>query len=137
MPKTVSCLRSLTVVSCVVFIAGCGSGGSPNAAHWSGNVTISGVAAPEDAEGSITFRPQGNTGKPVTVRIVNGKYDSPNTPKGKIMAYVDLKQPTGKSRFDERLGKEIPIMKNLVPPERMRGIELNISEDKSDANIDI
>ncbi|MAT69834.1 MAG: hypothetical protein CMJ58_09950 [Planctomycetaceae bacterium] len=117
---------------------GCSGGGNENVAHWSGAVTIGGQPLPAGAEGSITFRPTGNgDAKAVSVTINDGKYDSPNTPKGSVIAYFDINVPAGPPVYSERVGREIQEMKSIVPPSQSQGMPLTINEDNSDANLDL
>lgn len=132
-------LRVLFTLSALLVTAGCGSGStSEDTAHWQGTVTIGGNPLPADAVGSITFRPVGeSSAKPVTVQIVDGTYDSPATPRGKVKAYVNVSKPTGRTMHSDRTGQDVPEMESIVPPERSMGIDLDVEGDNSEANIEL
>lgn len=122
----------------VLPLTGCGTDSKGDVAHWSGEVTLDGKPLPDDAEGSITFRSMGaGGGQAVTVRVENGHYDSPQTPKGKVIAYFDINRPTGRTYHSERVGKDVQETKSIVPEEHLQGIEFDVTEDKSDASIDL
>jgi hypothetical protein len=134
----VSCLVLNVAAACVMImtLTGCGKNSTDKTAHWSGEITLGGKPLPDDAEGSITFRPLSpKGGQAVTVRIENGSYDSPLTPKGKIIAYFDINQPTGRTFHSDRVGKDVPETKSIVPAGPAQGMEFNVTGDKSDANI--
>lgn len=83
----------LLLVACVV---GCG-GGSADTLHLKGKVTLDGAPVPANAQASVTFQPVvGNKGRAVTAVIVNGEYDSPNTPRGPVLAIMSLSIPRAK-----------------------------------------
>lgn len=122
----------------MALLVGCGgSGAGGDTAHWQGEVTIDGQPLPAGTQGSITFRPEGAQAKPITVQVVDGKYDSPQTPKGKITAYFDLNKPTGKTFTSERTGEVVEEMESIVPRENLQGVQLEVTEDKTDATIDL
>src|SRR5688500_15158163 len=110
--RTVSLLAlTITLGWCV----GCGGGSSSgNTAHLEGTVTLDGQPLPAGSEGAITFRPtQSGQGRPVTVTIADGKYDSPATPKGAVKAFVTISKPTGRMLKSERTGGEYPETANI------------------------
>jgi hypothetical protein len=82
----------LLLVACVV---GC-SGGSSDTVQLKGKVTLDGEPVPANAQASVTFQPTaGNKGKAVTAAITNSTYDSPNTPRGSVLAIMSISIPTG------------------------------------------
>ena len=126
-----SCLLSMSLV-------GCGGDSNSNVVHWSGEITLDGKPLPSDCVGSITFRPMTSSGgQAVTVRIENGHYDSPQTPKGKVQAFFDIERPTGRTFHSDRVDKDVPETESIVPSEHAQGMEFDVTEDKSDANIDL
>lgn len=136
--RTARRVVSAALVLGMAATVGCSGGGNENVAHWSGAVTIGGQPLPDGAVGTITFRPTaGDTAPAASVPIENGRYDSPNTPKGSVVAYFDITAPTGRTYHSERVGKDIPEMKSIVPPEKNQGMTLTVDEDKSDANLDL
>ena len=128
----------LTMCSLALLLCGCGAGPTGNVAHWSGAVTLDGQALPADASGSITFRSIGSGGgQAVTVQITDGRYDSPQTPKGTVMAYFEISQPTGKTYFSDRVQKEIQETKSIVPDKHSQGIQVEVAENNSSANFEL
>ena len=129
--------QRLTVgLVCVSLLAsmGCGKGSSGQTAHLSGSVTLDGKPLPADAQASITFQPtKGNKGRAIAVPIVNGQYDSPDTPLGSVSAILNLNIPTGKMVMSERMGGEVPEIETVtLSSNEAGGIKLDITEDKSD-----
>lgn len=127
-------------VSCVLVavMTGCHSDSSADVAHWSGEITIDGQPLPDDATGTISFRPVGGGTAPAAgAPIENGRYDSPNTPKGSVMVYFDIQQPTGKSHYSERVGQEIQETKSIVPAEHGQGIQKEVTGDNLEADFDL
>jgi hypothetical protein len=115
---------------------GCGGGSSSgDTAHLQGTVTIGGQPLPADAHGSITFR--NDAGKAVTAPIVDGSYDSPQTPRGAVKAYFTISTPTGKTYKSERTGAEVPETVSIVPASASGGLDVEVSTDKRDQNFDL
>lgn len=111
-------------------LVGCGPSGDTNTAHLRGKITLKGAALPENARGSVTFRPVDlNSGKAVTVQIVGSEYDSPATPRGAVKAYIEISAPTGKKIKSERTGEVYDELASILPPNAQRGIDINVSED--------
>ncbi len=128
-------LNRLLLIVLTAHSLGCGkSGSSTPSVHLQGAVMIDGEPVPANAQASITFQPSaGNKGRPVTVPIVGGKYDSPETPLGSVLAIVSLNIPTGKTVMSERMGGEVPEIKTIaLSPEQAGGIKLDLTEDKLD-----
>lgn len=117
---------------------GCGNSSLGNTAHLEGTVTLGGQPLPADAEGAITFRPtQSGQGRPVTVTIVDGKYDSPETPKGALKVFVSIVKPTGRMLKSERTGGEYQETASIVSAKYGDGIDLDVAGDKADQNFDL
>lgn len=109
-----------------------------NTAHWSGEVTLDGQPLPADASGSITLRTMGpGGGQAVTVQIKDGRYDSPQTPKGTVIAYFDISQPTGRTYFSDRVQKEIQETKSIVPDKHAQGVQVEVSGNDPAANFEL
>ena len=129
-----------TLLAALLFclpLAGCGGGSDGNTAHWSGTVTIGGQPLPADAEGSITFRPTSREGKPVSVPIENGRYDSPNTPKGQVIALFSIQRPTGRTYHSDRTGEDVAETEDIVPVKHGQGMKLDVQGDDSEANLEL
>jgi hypothetical protein len=118
--------------------AGCDGGSSSgNTAHLQGAVTLAGQPLPADVEASILFRPtQSGQGKTVSVPVVNGRYDSPETPMGAVKAFFTIQQPTGRV-FDNDRGAPIKERKSLVPEKYGAGLDLSVSDDNDAQNFEL
>jgi hypothetical protein len=91
---------------------------------------------PADATASITFMPTSREQAPVaTVAIVNGAYDSPNTPQGAVKASFSILQPAGPVRQTDRGTSQ--DVKDLVPSNYATGIEIQVSDDNSKQDFDL
>jgi hypothetical protein len=129
-------LRIHVAFACVLLIVagivGCG-GSAIDTVHLKGKVTLDGDPVPPNAQASVTFQPAaGNKGKAVTVPIVNGAYDSPNTPRGSVLAIMSLSIPTGKMVMSERMGTEVPEIKTvMLSQEQAGGIALDVTDDET------
>ena len=117
---------------------GCGGGASSgDTAHLQGAVTIGGQPLPTDVEASILFRPtQEAQGKTVSVPVVGGRYDSPETPTGAVKAFFTIQQPTGRV-FDNDRGAPIKEQKSLVPDKYGAGLDLTVSDDNDAQNFEL
>ena len=123
---------AITLSWCV----GCGgSSSSGNTAHLQGAVTLAGQPLPAEAEGAITFR--SDSGGAATAPIVQGRYDSPATPKGIVKVYFSISKPTGKTYKSERTGAEIAETISIVPASVSGGVDVDVSADNSDQNFDL
>jgi hypothetical protein len=121
-----------------MLVMGCDGGGSSNTAHWQGTVTVDGQPLPGDAAGSITFRPVGSgTARAVTVQIENGKYDSPETPKGNVKAFFNIERPTGETYTSERTGEEVVVTESMVPETSAQGLDIEVTGNNADGNFDL
>jgi hypothetical protein len=130
-------LRIQIAIACVLLLlavglAGCG-GGSADTVHLKGKVTLDGEPVPTDAQASVTFQPTaGNKGKAVTAAIVNGAYDSPNTPRGPVLAIMSLSIPTGKMVMSERVGAEVPEINTVTLSQaQIGGIAIDVTGDET------
>jgi len=121
----------------VCAVAGCGQQGSKPTAHLSGTVTINGQPLPPDAEATIIFRPAGKgMAKSAGVRIVDSKYDSPQTPVGEVKVFFSIQQPTGKMISDAG-GPPFQELRSIVPSGAENGISLTISGDNQAQDFDL
>lgn len=121
----------------LVSAVGCGDGMGPTA-HLAGKVTLFGKPVPSDAEGSITFireQPQGKKAS-VTVPVVAGQYDSPETPQGNLRAFIALSRK-GKKRKSARTGEHYQEIVNILPPKYATGIQLEVNGDDTSRNFDL
>ena len=115
---------------------GCGGGtSSDDTAHLQGVVTIDGQPLPAEAQGSITFR--NDAGRAITAPIVEGRYDSPQTPRGAVKAYFTISKPTGKTYKSGRTGADVPETVSIVPASASGGLDVEVSADNSDQNFDL
>lgn len=128
---------ALLLAPFVTALSGCG-GGSGDTARLRGTVTIGGQPLPADATGSVTFDPAqaGPDKKTVTVPIVNGQYDSPDTPTGSVKASFNIQQPDGPEYTTDR-GTKARNVKNLVPEKSIGGVSIEVAGDKSDQDFDL
>ena len=124
------------LITCVLLLAasvvGCGGGSSENV-HLKGKVTLDGSPVPANAQASVTFQPTaGNKGKAVTAAITNGEYDSPNTPRGPVLAIMSISIPTGKMIKSERMGTDVPEIKTVTLSQgQMGGIAMEVTGDEA------
>ncbi|MBX3433196.1 MAG: hypothetical protein KF847_07735 [Pirellulales bacterium] len=128
--------RAWATLAALGLLAGCG--GSNSTVHLHGKVTLGGQPIPADAKASITFAPPGGSElKAVSVPIVNGEYDSPATPVGKLRAYFEVSKETGPVKKSERTGAEYRDVVNLVPPRSATGVEIEVAGENLDQNFDL
>ena len=124
------------VVLGLLILAGCGVGG-PKTAHLSGTVSLGGQAVPADAQASISFKATTiDQGRSANAQIINGKYDLPNTPIGKVKVFFSIQQPTGKMAR-EGVGAPYAEYRSLTPAKYETGMDLEITgdNDKQDFNL--
>jgi hypothetical protein len=115
---------------------GCGKSG-PATSHLSGTITIGGQPLPADATGQVMFIPVAKEqGKPVSVVIANGQYDSPETPEGPVKVNFVISQPDGPEYTTDR-GAKARNTKSIVPAGAMAGMDLEVSGDNSAQNFDL
>lgn len=109
--------------------AGCGES-SRAGARLTGEVTLDGQPLPPKAYGSVTFRPMGAQGRPVSAQIVDSRYDCASVPKVKLLAVVSIAIPTGRTVKSDRMGGEEPEFETvLLSADQASGIELNVTGD--------
>jgi hypothetical protein len=115
------------------------SGTGAPTAHVQGTVTINSQPIPADAQASITFRPgpEAVTAQSAGSPIVNGKYDVPNAPIGKVKVEFAIMQDTGKMVPSTDGGRPDREFKNLVPPGSREPQMAEITGDKADLNFDL
>jgi hypothetical protein len=101
-----------------------------------GTVTVHGEPVPSDAQAALSFAPL-DGGEAVSVPIVNGRYDSPDTPKGKVLVKFYISQPVGPEKVSERTGEKYRDIANLVPPEHAAGMVIEVQGDKSNQDFDL
>lgn len=128
-------MRKFGILAVAVLLCGCGMESS-STTRLAGAVTIGGKLIPADAEAALSFVPaQG--GKLVSVPIVGGRYDSPNTPEGKISVKFYISQPVGPEKVSERTGEKYREIANLVPPDRAAGMVIEVQGDDSNRDFDL
>jgi hypothetical protein len=132
------CAGLAAIVAMVFAAGGCDSrGAAGNTAHWAGTVTIDGQPIPQDASASILFKPtQSGQAKSVSAQILQGKYDSPETPKGHVKAFFSISRPTGRM-IREGQGNPYPEILSIVSSEYGSGMELDVSEDDMNRDFDL
>lgn len=128
-------MHKLAFLAVVVFLCGCGRGAG-SGVHLSGTVTIDGKPIPSDATASMSFKPtQG--GESAAVPIVDGRYDSPKTPQGRVSVHFSVSRPVGHEKVSERTGEKYREIANLVPPEHSAGMLIEVQDDNSNQNFDL
>lgn len=122
--------RPLRLISILLFAAGCGQGDAgPPTAHLTGRVTIDGAELPDDADGTIIFRPRGGgQAQPASAPIVGGKYDAAEVPIGEIRVTFNIGRETGRM-ISEDGGSPFKERADLVPTGSRIGIDVTVSED--------
>lgn len=122
----------LTTGLSLLLLVGCGQGGGKTH-HLAGEVTLNGHALPDDVEASLTFSPA-DGGESVVVPVVSGKYDSPNTPAGKVTLRFYITSPHGPIRVNSRTGENYRDQIDLVPGQYAGGVPIEVNEDNLDRN---
>jgi hypothetical protein len=107
---------------------GCGKP-SDAVARLSGEVTLDGQPLPGDSLGSVSFQSIDiGKARATSAQIINGRYDCPNVPRREVLAHIRLSIPTGRTYRDERTGKDVSELENVVlTAEQEDGIELNVT----------
>lgn len=127
--------RFVVSVVLLLLISGCAETSAPTA-HLAGTVTIGGAPIPADADASMSFvRVTG--GKGVTVPIVDGRYDSPQTPEGDVMVRFSISHSVGPVKKSEHGGVEYRDSESLVPQKYAGGTRLNVSGDNLSQDFDL
>lgn len=132
--KPMSKLPLCCLIGCLLLATGCSGDAGPTA-HLAGTVTLRGKPLPPDAQAGISFQPA--TGEAVKVKIVDGKYDSPETPQGKVVVTFHISKPVGPVKTSPRTGKEYQNIVNIVPPRHAVGIPLEVTGDNLEQNFDL
>jgi hypothetical protein len=120
----------------VISTTGCGTTNG-GATRLQGQVTLNGKPLPADAKAFVTFVPEGNPGKAVSVPVTNGNYDSPDTPVGKVNVQFEISREVGPTKTSERTGQSYREMENLVPGKYSTGLPLEVTGDNSTQNFDL
>lgn len=130
-------LAVLLALSLCTMLPGCGGGGG-DTARLQGTVTLGGQPIPDNASASVTFDPTqaGPDKKSVSVPIVNGTYDSPDTPKGSVKAVFSIQVPDG-APFTTDRGTPGQNYKNIVPEAKQGGVAIEVSGDNDSQNFDL
>src|SRR3989304_1593883 len=109
--------------------AGCADS-TESVAHLQGVVTVNGNQIPDDAKAFINFAPAaGGTGKSVSVEVIGGHYDSPDTPLGPLLVTFAISRPVGPEKKSDRTGQMYQDVANLVPAKYVTGIPLDVQGD--------
>ena len=122
--------RPLLLILSPLIVAGCGRGDDgPPTAHITGRVTIAKMALPDDADGTIIFRPRGGgQAQPASATIVAGRYDVAEAPVGEVRVTFNIGRETGRM-IREDGGSPFKERVDLVPPQSRTGIDVTVSED--------
>jgi hypothetical protein len=121
----------------ILFSVGCHSSSNSKAAHIQGAVTIGGRPLPAEVMANISIRPTGvGQGRPVGSTIVDGKFDFPSAPLGKVKVYVDIQHITGKM-IKESDGVPFHETKSIISPKYTSGIDLEITGDNLHQDFDL
>jgi hypothetical protein len=119
----------------VGLVAGCGKSSSA-VAHLTGEVMLDGKPLPEGASASVTFRPTGQVGQPVSAEIVQSRYDCPGVPHGDVLAVISISLPTGRTlQGDLRSGESGREFESvMLSADQASGIKLGVA---GDANVNL
>jgi hypothetical protein len=120
--------RMLLWMATVVVAAGCGAGGG-GTAHWQGQVTLKGQPIPSDAQAFVTFVPDDKNAETVSVPIIQGRYDSPQTPMGPVKVFFEINPPVGPMKKSERTGQPYQDIVSLVPAKYATGVAVEVKGD--------
>jgi hypothetical protein len=123
----------------LVAASGCSGGSSSGrTAHLQGSVTVGGKPIPPQAEASITIRPTGiNQANASYAKIIDGRFDMPDAPKGKVMVSFSIQNPTGKMIKYDEFSRPEPELISLAPQSWKDGQEMQVDGDKSDMVFDL
>lgn len=120
-----SMMRRLVLLVVLSLMLGCGKSTAPTA-HLAGTVTIKGEPIPADTDAALSFESLGG-GKPVSAKIVNGRYETSEAPQGSVLVRFYISQPVGPKKISERTGQEYQDIANIVPPEHAAGMTIEVS----------
>jgi hypothetical protein len=132
------CRLVISAVFVLGTATGCGvDSQGKSTAHLQGTITIDGEPLPNDAEGSITFKPTTpGQAKSTGAQILAGKYNCPEAPVGPVKVYISIQQRTGKMISDGGV-RSYPEMKELIAPGSGAGIELEVTGDNLKQDFDM
>ncbi|MGA2254718.1 MAG: hypothetical protein ABSG53_08665 [Thermoguttaceae bacterium] len=123
-----------------LLMAGCGSPHrSEPVARLEGKVTINGQPLPEDAVGSVIFRPRVKGQAPATeAKIHAGRYQTDKAPLGDITVFFHISRATGKI-IKETPNDEHPHpdLQDLVPDKSQSGVSANVTGDNPQLDFDL
>ncbi|MGO9108842.1 MAG: hypothetical protein ACLP9L_06380 [Thermoguttaceae bacterium] len=120
--------------------AGCGSPShSEPVARLEGKVTINGGPLPEDAVGSVVFRPRAKGQAPAAqAKIHAGRYQTDKAPVGDVMAFFHISRPTGKIIQDSPNDEHPhPELQDLVPEKLQDGLRIDVAGDNPHLDFDL
>jgi hypothetical protein len=117
-------------VAALALVLGCG--GAADTVRLQGQVTLDGQPLPADAEGSISFQPlKGDQSRAAVAKIIDGQYDAPRAPSGRVKATISLVKPTGKM-LDNGRGDPSPEYQSLIPADYGNVFDLELSDDTTE-----
>lgn len=101
-------------------------------------MTIGGKPVPSDADAAISFSlVNGGPEDVAQAKIVDGKYDCPDAPQGQVMVKFYITQKYGPEKFNERTQTNYRQTRNLVPPNYLAGVPLEVSGDNTSQDFDL
>ena len=123
----------LGALMCAALTTGCGSKGSAAGARLEGTVTLDGNPI---TEGRLQFIPKEmpKTG-PISVPFKDGRYVVDGIPRGKVRVMVSASKKTGK--MIKEYSTPYPEVVSIVPAKYRDGIEIDVSGDKVEQNIEL
>jgi hypothetical protein len=123
----------LASIGCAALVIGCSSKKSDAGARLEGVVTLDGNPI---TEGNLQFiPPQSNKQGPVVVSIKDGRYVAPAVPLGKIRVLVGATKKTG--RMIKEYSTPYPEVVSIIPERYRDGIEINVTGDNPNQNIEL
>ena len=128
--RCASLALAILVAALLTHLAGCDKASrSANTARLKGKITLDGQPIPADSRASITFKPtRSGQAKTTFASIIDGSYDSSETPKGLVKVYISIQQPTGRM-ISEAGGRPYAEMRSLVPANYTGGFDMDIDAD--------
>ena len=134
-------IRNGLVILLTVVVSGCGSATETRAtATLAGAITIDGNPLPEDAEGTIQFMPQASgQAPPTSAPVISGKYRAEKVPMGAVKVIFNITRLTGRMVTEPGApgGDKYAQRENLVPAKTRAGIDLEVTTDNLEQNIDL